>query len=94
MKLLNCPINGTRPISEFIFGGEYREMPNPDASSDLEWAAYVHYRDNAPGVKKEWWYHSASGTWFIAKRNTLTDEVLETYLLNQPGKKMTEEQSK
>jgi sarcosine oxidase subunit delta len=40
----------------------------------------VHYRNNAPGIKKEWWYHSPSGTWFIAERNTLTDEVLATYI--------------
>ena len=80
MKLLNCPMNGVRPLSEFLFGGEFREMPNPDTSSDLEWASYVHYRNNAPGIKKEWWYHSPSGTWFIAERNTLSDEVLATYL--------------
>jgi sarcosine oxidase subunit delta len=40
----------------------------------------VHYRNNAPCIKKEWWYHSPSGTWFIAERNTLSDEVLATYL--------------
>jgi sarcosine oxidase, subunit delta len=82
MKLLNCPINGVRPISEFVYGGEYRDMPNPDKSDDKAWASYVHYRDNAPGLKKEWWYHTPSGTWFIAERNTLTDEVMTTYLLN------------
>lgn len=93
MKLLKCPINGTRPLREFIFGGEWRDMPNPDTSSDLEWASYVHYRDNAPGIKKEWWYHSPSGTWFIAERNTLTDEVLATYLYSNPPATNVEEQS-
>jgi sarcosine oxidase subunit delta len=87
MKLLKCPINGVRPVSEFIFGGEFREMPDPAKATDAEWAAYVFYRDNAPGIKKEWWYHSPSGTWFIAERNTATDEVLATYLL---GKKQAE----
>jgi sarcosine oxidase subunit delta len=82
MKLLNCPINGLRPIAEFVYGGEYREMPNPELSDDKVWAAYVHYRDNAPGLKKEWWYHTPSGTWFVAERNTLSDEVLATYLLS------------
>lgn len=80
MKLLTCPINGSRPISEFIFGGEYRNMPNPDTCSDKEWSAYVFNRNNAPGVKKEWWLHSPSGTWFIAERNTATDQVVSTYL--------------
>ena len=93
MKLLKCPINGSRPLSEFIFGGEWRDMPNPDTSSDLEWASYVHYRDNAPGIKKEWWYHSPSGTWFIAERNTLTDEVLATYLYSNPPATNVKEQS-
>lgn len=62
-------------------------MPDPAKATDAEWAAYVFYRDNAPGIKKEWWYHSPSGTWFIAERNTATDEVLATYLL---GKKQAE----
>lgn len=86
MKLLTCPINGTRPLSEFIFGGEYRVAPNPTNSTDLEWAAYVHYRQGAPGLKKEWWYHSPSGTWFIAERNTLSDQVIRTYLLADANK--------
>jgi sarcosine oxidase subunit delta len=93
MKLLNCPMNGIRPLNEFIFGGECRDMPSPDTSSDLEWASYVHYRDNAPGIKKEWWYHSPSGTWFIAERNTLTDEVLATYLYGNEPVKNSKEQS-
>lgn len=83
MKLLQCPMNGIRPISEFVFGGELRAMPNPETSTDKEWAAYVHNRNGAPGLKKEWWYHGPSGTWFIAERNTLTEEVLRTYLFGQ-----------
>lgn len=85
MKLLTCPVNGTRPISEFIFGGEYRPAPDQNTCSDGEWAAYVHNRQGAPGDKKEWWYHSPSGTWFIAERNTLTDKVARTYLLGKEG---------
>jgi sarcosine oxidase, subunit delta len=83
MKLLTCPVNGTRPISEFIFGGEYRPAPDQNTCSDAEWAAYVHNRQGAPGDKKEWWYHSPSGTWLIAERNTLTDQVSRTYLLGK-----------
>lgn len=78
-------MNGTRPIAEFVYGGEYRAMPDPDNCTDLEWASYVHYRNNAPSDKKEWWFHAPSGTWFIAERNTLTDEVYRTYLFgNSP----------
>ena len=87
MKLLTCPINGIRPLSEFIFGGEFRRMPEPGLCSDKEWAEYVHNRTGAPGVKKEWWYHSPSGTWFIAERNTLSDQGLRTFL---PGEEAAE----
>ena len=86
MKLLKCPMNGERPLSEFVFGGEVREMPDPNTCTDQEWAAYVHYHNGAPGLKKEWWYHGPSGTWFIAERNTLLDEVERTYLYGQEVK--------
>ena len=48
--------------------------------SDAEWADYVFNRDGAPGVKREWWYHLASGVWFIAEHDTLRDEFVRTYL--------------
>jgi sarcosine oxidase, subunit delta len=80
MKWLRCPVNGVRPIVEFAYGGELREMPDPDAVPDAQWADYVFNRNGAPGVKKEWWYHMPSGTWFIAERDTATDRVLDTYL--------------
>ena len=39
MKLLTCPVNGTRPISEFVCWGEVRPEP-PDMCSDETWADY------------------------------------------------------
>lgn len=80
MKLLRCPVNGLRPLSEFLYGGEVREMPAPETSTDAEWANYVFNRQGEPGVRREWWYHSASATWFIAERDNLKDEFLRTYL--------------
>ena len=82
MKILECPINGPRPIQEFQFGGEVREMPDTASVSDEQWAAYVFNRRGEPGLKKEWWYHQPSGIWFIAERDTIKDEVLRTYLWN------------
>ena len=84
MKLLRCPINGLRPLSEFAFGGEVRPAPDPAASSDAQWADYVFNRQGEPGVRKEWWYHLASGTWFIAERDNRSDQFLRTYLFDQP----------
>lgn len=82
MKLLTCPINGTRPLQEFHYGGEVRQMPDPATATDAQWANYVFNRDGAPGVKREWWHHIASGTWFIAERDNVTDQIIRTYLPN------------
>lgn len=79
MKIMTCPINGPRPVSEFIYGGEVRTMP-PQTADDPTWADYVFNRNGAPGIHKEWWCHTPSNTWFIAERNTQTDETLRTYL--------------
>lgn len=80
MKLLDCPINGPRPVGEFVYGGPVRPMPAPEQSSDARWADYVFNRNGAAGIKQEWWYHAPSGVWFIAERDTARDQVLRTYL--------------
>jgi sarcosine oxidase subunit delta len=80
MKLMTCPINGRRAISEFAYGGEVREMPDPAMATDQAWADYVFNRSGVPGVKKEWWCHTPSGVWFVAERDTTTDTILRTYL--------------
>jgi sarcosine oxidase subunit delta len=80
MKILTCPVNGPRPIQEFTYGGEVREIPASDTCSDEEWADYVFNRTGEPGVRREWWYHAASTVWFIAERDVVRDEVIQTYL--------------
>ena len=85
MKLMPCPINGLRPIQEFVFGGEFRQMPDPDQASDEQWGDYVFNRDGQPAVKKEWWYHLSSGVWFIAERDTQLDRIVRTYLYPAPS---------
>ena len=86
MKIITCPINGARSVSEFVYGGEVRLMPAPQTTDDATWADYVFNRNGAPGIKKEWWCHTPSNTWFIAERNTHTDEILRTYLFNGEGR--------
>ena len=80
MKILECPLNGPRPIQEFHYGGELRPAPEPEAVSDEEWADHVFNRNGAPGIQTEWWYHLPSGTWFLAERDTRSDEILRTFL--------------
>jgi sarcosine oxidase subunit delta len=83
MKILNCPVNGPRVVTEFAYWGELRQMPDPAAVSDEQWADYVFNRNGAPGIKKEWWCHTPSNTWFIVERDTGRDEVLRTYLYGE-----------
>lgn len=85
MKILTCPVNGPRPVSEFAYGGELREMPDPAGVSDAVWSDYVFNRSSVPCVKFEWWCHTASGVWFIAERDTATDAVLRTFLYARPA---------
>lgn len=79
MKIMPCPLNGPRNISEFVYGGEVKEMPDPATCSDGAWADYIFYSDNAAGVVTEWWLHAATSYWFIAQRHTVTDDILRTY---------------
>ena len=82
MKILTCPLNGPRPLQEFLYGGEYRPMPDPHAATDVEWADYVFNRSGEPGLRREWWYHMPSGTWFMAERDNLKDIIVTTYLFD------------
>lgn len=79
MKQMHCPLNGVRNISEFIYGGEVEFMPDLDKTNSKEWGKYIYYHKNQAGVVKEWWCHSASSYWFIAERNTISDEIIKTY---------------
>ena len=79
MKQMPCPLNGLRNISEFSYGGEFHLMPDPNQTDDVDWAKYIFYHDNQRGVVKEWWCHSATSYWFIAERDTSTDEIIKSY---------------
>ncbi|KEA64169.1 Sarcosine oxidase delta subunit [Marinobacterium lacunae] len=74
MKLLDCPVIGKRPISEFDYLGEVRVPPSQ--ADELVWADYVFNRKGAPGVLRERWYHRPTGRWFVFDRDTLTDEIV------------------
>lgn len=72
-------MNGPRNISEFICGGEVEQMPDPVNASDHEWADYLFIENNLKGVVREWWMHVPTSYWFIAERNTETEEIIKTY---------------
>jgi sarcosine oxidase subunit delta len=73
--VLTCPNCGPREVTDFGFGGELNPRPK-SAPSLRELGEYNYFRRNVAGVQQEWWLHrSGCGEWFIAERNTLTNEV-------------------
>jgi heterotetrameric sarcosine oxidase delta subunit len=78
--VLTCPNCGVREVTDFGYGGEISTRPSgsPEARELNE---YVYFRRNAAGVQREWWYHrSGCRVWFIAERDTRTNEVLSVGL--------------
>jgi len=81
MKLMPCPLNGPRNIQEFICAGEVQPLPDADASGAV-WADYTFMQNNIAGIVREWWMHVPTSYWFVAERDTRTDEVIRTYAPN------------
>jgi sarcosine oxidase subunit delta len=80
--VISCPNCGLRSVTEFRYGGE-RRVP-PRTNGHREWAHYLYARSNKLGVQREWWYHRLGcQRWFLARRHTLTNEVLDTYWLDE-----------
>jgi heterotetrameric sarcosine oxidase delta subunit len=78
--VLSCPNCGTREVTDFGYGGEVTRRPasRPDRR---ELNAYNYFRRNVAGVQREWWFHrSGCRAWFIAERDTTTNEVKFTAL--------------
>jgi heterotetrameric sarcosine oxidase delta subunit len=76
--LLTCPNCGPRDVNEFRYAGEVTRRPAA-TPSPRELAEYVHFRDNVAGIQREWWYHQfGCELWFLAERDTRTNEVLRT----------------
>lgn len=83
MKLLTCPLNGPRNIGEFTYGGEYHPLPDPASHDPRQWAEHLFFADNQAGIVTEWWCHTATSFWFLAERNTLTDEIIRSYEVSE-----------
>jgi sarcosine oxidase subunit delta len=74
-------------VTDFRYGGEI--VARPDAASSptrRELNTYNYFRRNTAGVQREWWYHrSGCRSWFVAERDTRTNEVLSTILPSREG---------
>ncbi len=78
--LLRCPNCGVRELTDFGFGGETSSRPSARPQS-RELASYNYFRRNVAGRQREWWVHrSGCQAWFLAERDTRTNEVIWTAL--------------
>ena len=89
---LTCPNCGSRPHTEFWFGGELEAHPGgvqiesgarssapavPAAALEADFAR-VWLRQNTCGIQRERWFHHAGcRRWHTAERDTLTNELHE-----------------
>lgn len=81
MKIMPCPLNGPRNITEFACHGPVKPRPAADAPAEA-WADYAFLEDNIAGPVVEWWFHIPTAYWFIAERDTLTDEISRTWTVD------------
>ncbi|MBV8947443.1 MAG: sarcosine oxidase subunit delta [Solirubrobacterales bacterium] len=82
--LLTCPNCGTREVTDFGYGGEISARPT-ERPTLKQLGEYNYFRRNRAGVQREWWFHRAGcRAWFIAERDTTTNEVLLTELPGEP----------
>ena len=78
--LLPCPHCGPRDVNEFTTTGEVLTRPK-DRPTLRELTDYIYFRRNTAGVQREWWYHrQGCGTWFLAERDTRSNEILAVSL--------------
>jgi heterotetrameric sarcosine oxidase delta subunit len=83
--LLTCPNCGIREVTDFGYGGEISPRPT-DHPSLRQLGEYNYFRRNVAGVQREWWFHrSGCRAWFIAERDTTTNQVLLVEIPDGPG---------
>ena len=76
--LVTCPNCGPREVEELRCAGEVTRRPQ-QAPTVRELNEYVYFRGNVAGVHREWWFCRACEDWFLAERNTVTNEVSGTW---------------
>jgi heterotetrameric sarcosine oxidase delta subunit len=82
--LIPCPYCGPRNSNEFAHRGEGHSRPNVEGVSPEEWRSYLYVRRNPAGWTRETWFHRfGCGRFFVAERNTVTNEVRATHAMGE-----------
>ena len=76
-------------MNEFAYAGEVTTRPKSDPTL-RELTSYIYFKRNVAGVQREWWNHRfGCQAWFLAERDTRTNEVLRTELAAPPSAEPT-----
>ena len=68
-----CPNCGSRPFTEFTFGGAELPVRTDDPDADF---ARVYLLENPAGLQRERWYHGLGcRRWFTVTRDTTTNRI-------------------
>ena len=90
MLSIHCPhCQEHREEDEFHYKGQAHiaRPENPDECSDEEWGDYLYFRKNPKGIHHEMWVHALGcRKFFNVTRNTLTNEIHETYRIGEQPK--------
>ncbi|HJF13412.1 MAG TPA: sarcosine oxidase subunit delta [Enteractinococcus helveticum] len=79
MMQINCPWCGLRNATEFKQYGERPPRPDVANATREQWADYLYFRDNAWGVVKEQWFHSAGcRQFFMLHRDTFANKAIRS----------------
>ncbi|MEE9336281.1 MAG: sarcosine oxidase subunit delta [Granulosicoccaceae bacterium] len=86
MFQIKCPYCGNREMTEYTYGGE-ANLSRPtrlESEDSLALTSYLFSRTNKRGIHLERWFHVfGCRKWFNVARNTITNEIVETYLPNE-----------
>lgn len=79
MMQINCPWCGLRNATEFKQYGERPPRPDVANATREQWADYLYFRDNAWGIVKEQWFHSAGcRQFFMLHRDTFANQAIRS----------------
>jgi heterotetrameric sarcosine oxidase delta subunit len=87
MLSICCPWCDLRDETEFHCGGEAHLVRphHPETLSDEAWAAYLFTRTNLKGLCRERWVHRhGCRRWFNVLRDTVTNEIVAVYKIDEP----------
>ena len=93
MLQIKCPWCGLREGVEFHYHGEaHITRPSHEEENLENWVGYMYERENTAGWQRDLWSHDAGcGRYFNVIRNSITDEIADTYKIGEKPKALPKE---